>query len=365
MLLRVVANEQGNYSSPTLMLSPTLALCKCICVSKSFCEKHLPLLFSVLAKAPNDDQDLRANIVVALGDLAFRFPNEVEPYTPKIYACLRDKSTRVRRHTLMVLTHLILNDMVKVKGQVCEIALCLQDQESGIRDMARLLFHELSKRTNSPIYNLLPDIVSQLSQLGLKQEIFREIMMFLLSFIKKERQNEMLLEKLIQRFPKCTAINQKADLAYCIAQLKINDNSVKCLNDTFKLYKDALFDEDVLKNFMSVVSKAKKNSKLETKDTIQELEDKLNENAAAGLENVKANKKAQRAKARAAKRVAHKKKVQEWEGESEGEEDKQSEAEMEDEADEENVSGNIQLPADGEGTKRRSGRSSRSKAVVA
>lgn len=143
---------------PPLMQSATLALCKCMCISKSFCEKHLTLLFSVLVKAPNDDQDLRANIVIAVGDLAFRFPNEVEPYTPKIYACLRDKSTRVRRHTLMVLTHLILNDMVKVKGNVCEIALCLQDQEPRIRDMARLLFHELSKRTNSPIYNLLPDI---------------------------------------------------------------------------------------------------------------------------------------------------------------------------------------------------------------
>ncbi len=130
MLLRVVANENGSYSSPVLMQSATLALCKCMCISKSFCEKHLSLLFSVLAKAPNDDQDLRANIVVALGDLAFRFPNELEPYTPKIYACLRDKSTRVRRHTLMVLTHLILNDMVKVKGQVCEIALCLQDNEA-------------------------------------------------------------------------------------------------------------------------------------------------------------------------------------------------------------------------------------------
>ena len=260
MLLRVVANEEGTYSSPVLMQSATLALSKCMCISKSFCEKHLTLLFAVLAKAPNDDQDLRANIVIALGDLAFRFPNEVEPYTPKIYACLRDKSTRVRRHTLMVLTHLILNDMVKVKGNVCEIALCLQDQETGIRDMARLLFHELSKRTNSPIYNLLPDIVSQLSQLNLKQEVFREIMLFLLSFIKKDRQNEMLMEKLIQRFPKCTSINQKADLAYCIAQLKVNDKCIKCLNDTFKLYKDALFDEDVLKNFMSVVSKAKKNT---------------------------------------------------------------------------------------------------------
>ena len=334
MLLRVVANEGGMYSSPVLMQSATLALCKCMCISKSFCEMHLSLLFSVLAKAPNDDQDLRANIVVALGDLAFRFPNEVEPYTPKIYACLRDKSTRVRRHTLMVLTHLILNDMVKVKGQVCEIALCLQDEESRIRDMARLLFHELSKRTNSPIYNLLPDIVSQLSQLGLQQEAFREIMLFLLSFIKKDRQNEMLMDKLIQRFPKCTSISQKADLAYCIAQLKVNDKCIKCLNDTFKLYKDALFDEDVLKNFMSVVTKAKKNTKIESKDALQELEDKLNENAASGLENVKANKKAQRAKSRAAKRAARKK--VEWEGESD--EGEQSEAE---ETDEENRPENI------------------------
>jgi condensin complex subunit 1 len=330
MLLRVVANEEGIYSSLVLMQSATLALCKCMCISKSFCEKHLPLLFSVLAKAPNDDQDLRANIVIALGDLAFRFPNEVEPYTPKMYACLRDKSTRVRRHTLMVLTHLILNDMVKVKGNVCEIALCLQDQEPRIRDMARLLFHELSKRTNSPIYNLLPDIVSQLSQLSLKQEVFREIMLFLLSFITKDRQNEMLVEKLIQRFPKCTSINQKADLAYCIAQLKVNDKCIKCLNDTFKLYKDALFDEDVLKNFMSVVSKAKKNSKLDTKDTIEELENKLNEHAAAGMENVKASNKALRAKKRAAKRVANKK---EWE---ESDEEKESEPEEEDQLDEEN-----------------------------
>merc|ERR1711862_47739 len=85
---------------------------------------------------------------------------------------------------------------------------------------------------------------------------------------------------------------------------------VKCLNDTFKLYKDALFDEDVLKNFMSVLTKAKKNSKLDTKDSLEELENKLNEHSAAGLENIKAGKKAARAKARAAKRVARKK---EWE----------------------------------------------------
>ncbi|KAL7544562.1 hypothetical protein ACHAWF_007939 [Thalassiosira exigua] len=369
MLLRVVANEDGAYSSPVLMKSATLALCKCMCISKSFCEKHLPLLFSVLAKAPNDDQDLRANIVIALGDLAFRFPNEVEPYTPKIYACLRDKSTRVRRHTLMVLTHLILNDMVKVKGNVCEIALCLQDKEPRIRDMARLLFHELSKRTNSPIYNLLPDIVSQLSQMDIGREAFREIMLFLLAFVKKDKQNEMLMEKLIQRFPKCTSIGQKADLAYCIAQLKVNDRCVKCLNDTFKLYKDALFDEDVLRNFVSVLNKAKKSAKLDgAKEALEELEGKLNEHAAAGLENVKASKKAARAKKRAAKRVARKK---DWEESEEEEEEEEETSEPEpEEFDEENQPENRRAKAPpgkgrvGKGRPSRSTRSRRGRGVL-
>jgi condensin complex subunit 1 len=296
LLIRIVANENGQYSSDILIQSATLSLCKFMCVSSSFCEKHLPLLFTKLANAPTKDTTLRANTVIALGDLAFRFPNEFEPYTPRLYACLRDKSTKVRRHTLMVLTHLILNDMVKVKGQVCEIALCLRDDEVRIRDMARLLFHELSKRSNNPIYNLLPDIVSQLSNMTVNKDDFRNIMSFLLGFIQKERQNEMLVDKLCLRFPKCTTISQKANISFCLAQLKINDRSMKLLNDHFKLYQDALFDDDVMKSFMLLVTKTKKFAKPELKQQIDEWESKLVEHSAMGLENKLAGDKAKQAK---------------------------------------------------------------------
>jgi condensin complex subunit 1 len=310
LLVRVVGNEGGRFNSEVLMQSATLALCKFMCISSSFCEENLPLLFTALANAPAEDTTLRANTVVALGDHAFRFPNEVEPYTPRVYACLRDGSTTVRRHTLMVLTHLILNDMVKVKGQVCEIAMYLQDDDLRIRDMSRLLFHELSKRSNNPVYNLLPDIISQLSQQSLKKEEFRSIMSFLLAFIKKERQNEMLVEKLCHRFPNCKSISQKADLAFCIAQLKVNDKAIKCLSDLFKLYKDALFDEDVRKSFSSIVSKTKKFAKPETKECLEEWEAKLNEHATLGEENQRAGQKAVRAKAKAKKRATRKKRLE-------------------------------------------------------
>jgi len=307
LLLRVVANDGGVFNSEILKQASMLALCKFMCVSSSFCDKHLPLLFTALANAPPEDTTMRANTVIALGDLAFRFPNELEPYTPRVYACLRDPSTKVRRHTLMVLTHLILNDMVKVKGQVCEIALCLRDEDPRIRDMSRLLFFELSKRSNNPIYNLLPDIISQLSQLSLPKEEFRGIMSFLLGYIKKERQNEMLAEKLCQRFPKCTTISQKADLGYCLAQLKISEKGVKLLCDNFKLYKDALFDEDVKKNFLSIVTKAKKSlTKPESRQLVEEWETRLNESSEAGAEDQEAGEKAAQARARAGKKNTRK-----------------------------------------------------------
>ena len=302
LLVRIVANEGGNFNSEILRQTSTLALCKLMCVSCSFCEEHLPVIFTALDNAPKDDVTLRANTIIALGDLAFRFPNEVEPYTSRMYACLRDDSTKVRRHTLMVLTHLILNDMIKVKGQVCEIALCLRDSDQRIRDTARLLFHELSKRSNNPVYNLLPDIISQLSLVDLAKDDFRSILTFLLGYIKKDKQNEMLIEKLCQRFPKCQTISQKADISYCMAQLRVNERSIKFLVDNFKLYKDALHDEDVKRNFASILTKAKKSAKPELKQSLDEFESKMNEESDLGRENKLAGENAVKAKARASKR---------------------------------------------------------------
>jgi condensin complex subunit 1 len=57
---------------------------------------------------------VRSNCIIALGDLAFRFPNVLEPWTEHMYARLSDKDRKVRKNAVLVLTHLILNDMVKV-----------------------------------------------------------------------------------------------------------------------------------------------------------------------------------------------------------------------------------------------------------
>jgi hypothetical protein len=71
--------------------------------------------------------------------LAFRFPNELEPYQHLLYARLRDADGGVRKNTLLVLSHLILNGMVKIKGQVGELAVCLNDADPTISGVTRMV----------------------------------------------------------------------------------------------------------------------------------------------------------------------------------------------------------------------------------
>lgn len=73
-----------------------------------------------------------------------------------MYRGLSDRNLVVKKNTLMVLTHLILNGMIKVKGQLGEMAKCLEDPDQRIADLAKLFFTELSTKDNA-IYNNLPD----------------------------------------------------------------------------------------------------------------------------------------------------------------------------------------------------------------
>lgn len=50
----------------------------------------------------------------------------------KYFSRLRDESCKVRRNTLLVLSHLVTNEMVKVKGQISEVALCIVDENEEI-----------------------------------------------------------------------------------------------------------------------------------------------------------------------------------------------------------------------------------------
>jgi condensin complex subunit 1 len=94
--------------------------------------------------------------VIALGDVAVCFSTLIDEDSNRLYKGLSDSDLIVKKNTLMVLTHLILNGMIKVKGQLGELAKCLEDQDHRIADLAKMFFSQLSTKDNA-IYNNLPD----------------------------------------------------------------------------------------------------------------------------------------------------------------------------------------------------------------
>ncbi|EEF33221.1 condensin, putative [Ricinus communis] len=258
---------------PILQASAMLALCRFMIIDAHFCDANLQLLFTVVESAPSET--VRTNCTIALGDLAVRFPNLLEPWTENMYARLRDPSVSVRKNAVLVLSHLILNDMMKVKGYLNEMALCLEDEDERISNLAKLFFHELSKKGSNPVYNLLPDILSKLSAQNLNRESFCNIMQFLIGSIKKDKQMEALVEKLCNRFSGVTDVKQWEYISYCLSQLAFTEKGIRKLIESFKSYEHALLEDSVADHFKSIINKAKKFAKPELKLCIEEFEEKL------------------------------------------------------------------------------------------
>uniref|UniRef100_A0A8B9VEQ1 Condensin complex subunit 1 n=1 Tax=Anas zonorhyncha TaxID=75864 RepID=A0A8B9VEQ1_9AVES len=236
----------------SLRAAAALTLGKLCMISSEFCDSHLRLLFTMMEKSSLPD--VRSNLIIAAGDLAIRFPNLVEPWTPHLYARLRDPCKSVRQTAGVVMTHLILKDMVKVKGQVSEMATLLIDPEETIAGVAQNFFSELSNKGNA-IYNLLPDMISRLSdpECGVDEESFRTIMKHLFSYITKDKQTESLVEKLCQRFRTARNERQYRDLSHCLTLLPISERGLHKLQDNFDCFADKLQDPAVYSCFQAVL----------------------------------------------------------------------------------------------------------------
>lgn len=90
---------------------------------------------------------------------------------------LSDEELEVRQCAVKMLSFLVLHEMVRVKGQIADMALCCADKDPRVASMTRLFFKQLSQKGNA-LYNVMPDIISRLSdpELSVPEEQYRTIM---------------------------------------------------------------------------------------------------------------------------------------------------------------------------------------------
>lgn len=189
-LVSEICANNTKYKDKGLQAAATLCLAKLMCVSAEYCEVNLPLLITIMERST--DATVRSNAVIALGDMAVCFNHLIDENTDFLYRRLADSDASVKRTCLMTLTFLILAGQVKVKGQLGEMAKCLEDEDKRIADLARMFFTELSTKDNA-VYNHFVDMFSLLSaERALAEESFRRIVKFLLGFVEKVSRNRFV-----------------------------------------------------------------------------------------------------------------------------------------------------------------------------
>uniref|UniRef100_A0A672RV31 Condensin complex subunit 1 n=1 Tax=Sinocyclocheilus grahami TaxID=75366 RepID=A0A672RV31_SINGR len=246
-LLVKVCSSPGKYSHPQLTTAACLALSQYMMISPAVCKDNIRLLFTVLEKSPLPV--VRANTIVALGDLTVRFPNILEPWTPNLYA----------RYTAWFCSYFFNENSSKY-----------------------------SNSSDNAIYNLLPDIISRLSdpERGMKEEDFNTIMKQLFSYITKERQTESLVEKLCQRFRTAKTERQWADLAVSLSLLSVCERGFKKLQECWDCYSDKLAEPGVYQPLLSIAAKLRRRAKPQFKAQVEDYEKRLTAVHTKGLENV-------------------------------------------------------------------------------
>ncbi|RKP14096.1 armadillo-type protein, partial [Piptocephalis cylindrospora] len=260
-ILPYIASSRAELH-PILLLSATLSLGKIMCVSATYCEKHLPLLLTLMQRTTSLPS-LRGNLVIILGDLTVSFASLLEPHVASLYGRLKDKDSRVRRAALLVLTHLILHGMIKVKGHLGDLAGSLEDTDTRNVDLARLFFSQLAAKDPLSLLSHLPDLISHLSSSphgALPDEAsFARVMRFLLPLAisatggggaGKGTGGESRVAQ--------EGVRQWRDAALCISLLPIRtEKTFRHLQDALPLYRHTLHDPVVLGHFRDVLGRAR------------------------------------------------------------------------------------------------------------
>lgn len=229
-LVTEICSNNLKYDNKILQRSAVLCMEKLMCVSSKYCEDNLALLITIMERS--EDPIIRSNAVLGLGDMAVCFNNLVDENTDFLYRRLHDEDLMVKRTCLMTITFLILAGQVKVKGQLSQMAKCLEDPDQGISDMCKLFFTELATKDNA-IYNGFIDIFSGLSNdEELEKDAMKRIIKFLLSFVEKERHQKQLSDKLVQRISKVENEKQWNDVAFVLGALPVKNDTITQLLET-------------------------------------------------------------------------------------------------------------------------------------
>lgn len=276
-ILAEILQHPAKYPDEYIQRAAVLALMRFMTVSSKLCADKIAFLMNILSKSKN--ASMKCNIIIGLADLTSRYPNTIEPWQPNFFVLLFENNDyNVRLTTLKMLSYVILQAIIRVTGEVAEMAACIVNEESEIRDAAKEFFRQLVGCKEHEYYKVIPDIVSRFSTNNepMPEDKFRTIMKYLFELIHKDRPAENLVEKLCARFRNTNTERQWRDISFCLSLLNPTEKTMRRLIDNLPNYKDKVHYDEIYDCFKVVISNANKQiMKPALKDLAKEFETKL------------------------------------------------------------------------------------------
>lgn len=286
-ILIEILTHPAKYRDEHVQQAACTTLIRFMLVSSRFCQEMMPFLMNVMNKTKSSQ--MKCNIIIGLSDFTCRFPNVIEPWTPNLYGTLLETDVTVRLTAVKMLSHLILQEMIRVRGQLSDMAICIVDPNEDIIKVTKEFFKAIKDKSNI-LYNVLPDIISRLSSADamLQEDKFRAIMSYVMDLIDKDRQVESLVDKLCLRFKVTSIERQWRDIAFCLSLLRHTEKTLKKLIDHIPQFKDKIQSDEVMDCFKTIISNVNKQvTKVELKNIAKELDLKLQECLAVGTDAAK------------------------------------------------------------------------------
>lgn len=170
--------------------------------------------------------------------------------------------------------------MLKLKGEIVDICMLLEDPDIRIQNQVKLFLHELHTKGNNNIYNLFPKAISRLSKefQDLSLDKFITIAKNLLNHIDKDKQTESIVDKLCHKFRSSENPIEWRNTAYCLSQMKYKEKIFIKLLESYDSYKDKLLlSPEVKEYFLQIAATVRKQviNKPELKKFIDEFEMKV------------------------------------------------------------------------------------------
>ncbi|RDD41814.1 Condensin-2 complex subunit D3 [Trichoplax sp. H2] len=255
--------QDNSFSVPHCLRAHAVITLGKLCLQNEELAKNC---VSTLAQCLDSSKDgaLRNNIIVVMCDLCKRYATLIDAYVLNILACLRDSESLIRKQTLTLVTRLLQEDFLKLRGNTfyC-IVVALVDHDSDVRNIAEFCLSNLILSRNPSIFmNNFIECIFSLNDCASHPDYnriqYRERERKLFSIkgdngtqrSRRQRIYEFLLSHMPdeQKFHLNAKICQEVLGAFVDETMQLNEMTFNVLKDTFTILRSKEIKLSSMKN---------------------------------------------------------------------------------------------------------------------